>query len=939
MNCTLLAVASLSIASSSVLFDSIVKGTALLVLAAVAAAILSRDSAATRHRIWLLAMAAALVVPLLSALLPEWRVLPRWAGVPPEAAVAETSLPSIPGPADGAIEMPRNANAAAVGRPTAIARQPAVEVPDSEPSLAPAEVAAEPAAGSWNWINALPLAWAIGFSVFILRLTVARWMLWNIERRATVVGSSARPAKATDDPLATALTSARLQLGIRRPIALLIHPEKTIPITWGIFRYYLLLPAAAQQWSGEQLRSVMLHELAHIRRRDTTTQLLAHVACALYWFNPLVWLAAWRLRVEGERACDDLVLASGVRPSAYAGHLLNVVAGLSPVRGTQSCGLAMARKSSLEGRLLAVLSGNLNRRGISVVLAAITLAATVCIAVPIAMLRAADDKWDTPQAAHVGGNDFSSYCVHDGTNAAFVVAYRGYFGSASDHSFNPKSRNWHDAVTLALKTKDGEKEVVLRRDHTAPEKLTLAGKDYDLTQGRVFLVSDDGETIRQLAMNPPSIRTTEAAGVLAAQIAAVAPQTREQPSVTKPQGGVADREAAAGKPRPKSKEGQTLFKQWQANARIDGKIPGGLVGRLGKNVRGFISANKGDSENGRKLSEEFEKLLPRFDATRDWTLSDAIAIIDDVSAIHTSPLLSYRDSSERNAMRGGEPLPAELANAPWGKPSPDGLRVARLLEPRAKEYPLGTPLKSRILVYNAGKKTAIFIMPDYQDSWFAAHDANGAAINKSLMIAVTGIPQKRTYRLMPGMYCESPTAGVGVGANAGERYWIDAKPGDIVRFTPNAVAVNCSPLLIGTGYIDGRPTNVDPKDAADLLAQDHCRARRARTAVARGGSRTRTASPPRDARSFRPVANAAGNRRVCRRQDAGCGSQFGEASCPEAQRRSLYGHAVAGRYPLPRPRPRPRRREKAEHRDHRHEGERRRDQRRSGGGQAAAEKQ
>ena len=276
-----------------------------------------------------------------------------------------------------------------------MARQPAVEVPDSRPSLGGAEVAAEPAAESWNWIDALPLAWAIGFSVLILRLTVARWMLWNIERQATVIGSSARPTKATDDPLATALTSARSQLRIRRPIALLIHPEKTIPITWGIFRYYLLLPAAAQQWSGEQLRSVLLHELAHIRRRDTLAQLLAHVACALYWFNPLVWLAAWRLRVEGERACDDLVLASGVRPSAYAGHLLDVVAGLSPVRGTQSCGLAMARKSSLEGRLLAVLSENLNRRGISLVLAAITLAATVGIVVPIAMLRAADDKWDT----------------------------------------------------------------------------------------------------------------------------------------------------------------------------------------------------------------------------------------------------------------------------------------------------------------------------------------------------------------------------------------------------------------------------------------------------------------------------------------------------------------------------------------------------------------
>ncbi len=108
MNCTLLAAAALSDASSPVLLDSIVKGTALLVLAAVTAAILSRDSAATRHRIWLLALVATLVVPVLSALLPQWRVLPRWAGITPEAAVVETSLPSIPGPAGGAVETPQN---------------------------------------------------------------------------------------------------------------------------------------------------------------------------------------------------------------------------------------------------------------------------------------------------------------------------------------------------------------------------------------------------------------------------------------------------------------------------------------------------------------------------------------------------------------------------------------------------------------------------------------------------------------------------------------------------------------------------------------------------------------------------------------------------------------------------------------------------------------
>ena len=155
------------------------------------------------------------------------------------------------------------------------------------------------------------------------------------------------------------------QLGICRPVSVLIHPDRTMPVVWGIRRSRLVLPAAARQWSGEQLRSVLLHELAHVKRRDTMTQLLAQVACALHWFNPLVWFAAWRLGVECERACDDLVLASGVRPSAYAGHLLDVVTGLSPARWTPSCGLAMARKSSLEGRLVAVLSENRNRRGVS----------------------------------------------------------------------------------------------------------------------------------------------------------------------------------------------------------------------------------------------------------------------------------------------------------------------------------------------------------------------------------------------------------------------------------------------------------------------------------------------------------------------------------------------------------------------------------------------
>jgi hypothetical protein len=132
---------------------------------------------------------------------------------------------------------------------------------------------------------------------------------------------------------------------------------------------------------------------------------------------------------------------------------------------------------------------------------------------------------------------------------------------------------------------------------------------------------------------------------------------------------------------------------------------------------------------------------------------------------------------------------------------------------------------SRILVHNSGKKSAIFIMPSWQQSGsHTAHDAKGAAIDVSSTYWTT-MAQKRTYRLAPGEYGETLAPGIGVGtktededwANVRVGAWTDVKPGDEVRFSPGAVEVRCSPSVIGTQTMDGRPLNVDPKDAADLL--------------------------------------------------------------------------------------------------------------------------
>lgn len=105
---------------------------------------------------------------------------------------------------------------------------------------------------------------------------------------------------------------------------------------------------------------MLLHELAHVKRRDYVTQTVVQLVCALYWFNPLVWVGARQMCVERESACDDLVLAGGCKASDYAGHLVEIAGNFGRV--PQMAAIAMARSSQLEGRVAAIVDGARNRR-------------------------------------------------------------------------------------------------------------------------------------------------------------------------------------------------------------------------------------------------------------------------------------------------------------------------------------------------------------------------------------------------------------------------------------------------------------------------------------------------------------------------------------------------------------------------------------------------
>jgi len=175
-----------------------------------------------------------------------------------------------------------------------------------------------------------------------------------------------------------------LELGLHRHVRLLQASGPAMPMTWGIRRPAILLPAEADEWSAERRRDVLLHELAHVKRHDFLIQLMAHVACAVYWFHPLVWLAATRLREERERACDDHVLRAGATPSAYATHLLEIARGLRAARATSLATVAMARPAQLATRLIDVLDTQRRRDTLSARAALPAWLAAIAIVVPLA---------------------------------------------------------------------------------------------------------------------------------------------------------------------------------------------------------------------------------------------------------------------------------------------------------------------------------------------------------------------------------------------------------------------------------------------------------------------------------------------------------------------------------------------------------------------------
>jgi TonB family protein len=335
------------------LFELAIKATLVIVATWAFVRLLSGASAAARSAAWASGLAFIVALPLCMAIAPSWSL--------------DTLRVSLVGRAIGAFVADLGIDEALERREQLRSSPAASTVREPDPRALPD--AASAAAIVWAGLSIL---WLLGTVVALVRLG----------RGFLSVGRMGRAAAPLVDPELSAIVArACAHLGLRRAPSIRTSSDLAVPAVFGLWNPTLLLPSDYHQWSEPCRRVVVLHELAHIQRRDCLIQFVADCASAMYWFHPLVRTAAARVRHEREEACDDVVIAAGTSPTAYADHLLDLVrAGLAV---PPAPAVAFGTPSRLNQRISALLDDErcrtapAGRTVIAAVLAGVVAVATL----------------------------------------------------------------------------------------------------------------------------------------------------------------------------------------------------------------------------------------------------------------------------------------------------------------------------------------------------------------------------------------------------------------------------------------------------------------------------------------------------------------------------------------------------------------------------------
>lgn len=334
----------------------VVKVSVLMAVALLASMLLRDQPARTRHRWWSALFVGVLVLPVLTGVMPTLEV--------PLPAAWTAPVPTAP---STVVESPRVVAATEVVPP---------ERPDASVIVSPA------AAPGFEWPPVpvmLMVVWLVGTMAAITMIVVA---LVRVRRM------SAGGEEIVDGEWRTATEAVAARLGLRRPIRLVVSPVVETPMAGGLRQNTVFLPPAARHWDPERRDIVLAHELLHLAGRDPLRHLVSRLAVSAYWFHPLAWLTAREASITREQACDESVLALGVRQSTYARVLLDLAetAGRLPV----SVGaLPAVQRTSLEKRLMKILNHDVRTVRASRTFAPVLVIACLTLAVAAARPAAA----------------------------------------------------------------------------------------------------------------------------------------------------------------------------------------------------------------------------------------------------------------------------------------------------------------------------------------------------------------------------------------------------------------------------------------------------------------------------------------------------------------------------------------------------------------------
>ena len=339
------------------LLDATIKATLLLIVATFVGFALRKSSAAARHRLWALTMLSLIVMPLLPSVIPvAWSVtIPQQVASliaphhPSESRVAMPPTAFVPVPGES-FEVPTSGSSNS--QPEELERF----LNETEPALsdAPASSISEMSVTSdsaVSWTDPFVVVWLCGVVFCLASIAVGTWRVFRFRAASRMLD---------DRNWNVIVDETKRRLGLTRSVPLREHPEPVVPMTLGALRPIVILPRQAREWPEQLKRIVLLHELAHVKRRDVAFQWLGRLACALYWFHPLAWFGLRQLRRERELACDDLVVHCGERATDYAEVLVSV-AKTFQTQQCLTCAVAMARHGNLEGRMRSLFDKDIVR--------------------------------------------------------------------------------------------------------------------------------------------------------------------------------------------------------------------------------------------------------------------------------------------------------------------------------------------------------------------------------------------------------------------------------------------------------------------------------------------------------------------------------------------------------------------------------------------------